>query len=60
VLKTKENLAKDEIEKIKEKYIGDFLPDGWYFNGTFYVNVDGEKKFEHPNLEFLFKTYLDE
>ena len=36
------------------------LPDGWFFNGYFYLNHDGDKSFTHPNLELIIKNFLDE
>lgn len=36
------------------------LPDGWFYNGYFYLNYDGDKSFTHPNLELILKTYVDE
>ena len=36
------------------------LPEGWFFNGYFYLNYDSEKSFTHPNLELIIKNYLDE
>lgn len=45
---------------LKEKNVSENLPSGWYFNGNYYVDVEGNKKFEHPNLELLIKNYIDE
>ena len=49
-MRTIADLKKEEIEAIQTKYCGDYLPEGWYFDGRMYMNYDGEYKVEHPNL----------
>jgi len=36
------------------------LPEGWFYNGYNYLDVDGKISFTHPNIELLIKTYLDD
>jgi hypothetical protein len=36
---------------LKEKYVGEFLPDGWFFDGTYYMDYNGNKEVVHPGLE---------
>ena len=45
---------------LKDKYVSDFLPDGWFYNGYFYLDYNGDKQFTHPNLEAIIKHYIDE
>lgn len=45
---------------LKDKYVSDMLPDGWFFNGYLYLNFDGITQVEHPNLEAIIKKYVDE
>lgn len=59
-LKTRETLTQEEIEMLKDKYVSQFLPDGWFFNGYMYLNYEGVFQPEHPNLEFIIKNYIDE
>ncbi len=58
ILRTIADLKKEEIEAIQTKYCGDYLPEGWYFDGRMYMNYDGEYKVEHPNLQMLLQNYL--
>lgn len=59
-LRTKESITEEEVEMLKDKYVSSMLPDGWFFNGFMYLNFDGVVQVEHPNLELILKTYLDE
>jgi hypothetical protein len=59
-LKTRETLSNEEIEMLKDKYVSSHLPDGWFFNGYMYLNFEGVVQPEHPNLELIIKTYIDE
>ena len=59
-LRTRESITNEEIEMLKEKYVSDFLPDGWFFNGYFYLDVNGDTSNIHPNLEQLIRNYIDE
>lgn len=59
-MRTRENVTAAEIEMLKDKHVSDMLPDGWFFNGYFYLDVNGKTANEHPNLEFIIKQYIDE
>jgi hypothetical protein len=50
VVRTIADLKKEEIDIVTAKHAGDYLPDGWFFDGRMYMNFDGEVKFVHPNL----------
>ena len=54
-LKTRETITEEEIEMLKDKFVSQMLPEGWFFNGYFYLNHDGDKSFVHPNLEVIIK-----
>jgi hypothetical protein len=45
---------------LKEKYVSSNLPEGWFFNGYFYLHYNGDQQFVHPNLEAIIKGYIDE
>ena len=45
---------------VKNKFCGDHLPNGWYFDGRQYMNFDGDVVYEHPNLEMMLNGYLKE
>ena len=45
---------------LKEKYYGEYLPDGWYFDGTYYLDCNGDKQKEHPGLEAIVAFYIEE
>lgn len=55
-----EDLKADEIEVIKNRYNGEYLPEGWYFDGRQYMNFDGDIVYDHPNIKMLLEAYLDE
>jgi len=59
-LRTILNVSKDEMEMLKEKHFADFLPEGWFFNGSYYLHVNGDSQISHPNFGEVIKTYLDE
>ncbi|CDW75335.1 UNKNOWN [Stylonychia lemnae] len=59
-LKTRETITEEEIEKLKDEFVSQMLPDGWFYNGYFYLHYDGRQSFTHPNLEAIIKQYLDE
>jgi hypothetical protein len=45
---------------LKEKFIGDHLPEGWFFDGTYYLSYNGDKEVVHPNLEFIINLFVEE
>ncbi len=45
---------------LADRHLSDFLPDGWYYNGYYYLDVDGKNQMVHPNLELIIKNYIDE
>ena len=59
-MRIRETITPEEIEMLKDKYVSDMLPDGWFFNGYLYLNFDGITQVEHPNLEAIIKKYVDE
>ena len=60
LLRTRDNVTLEEIEALKTKYVGEGLPDGWFFNGYLYVDIDGKSQLEHPGLETLIANYIAE
>ncbi|TGZ68064.1 hypothetical protein CRM22_004459 [Opisthorchis felineus] len=53
------DLSKADLEKIHEKYHLHPLPAGWYYTGSYYVNMNGDKSFQHPNFEAFVQEYLE-
>jgi len=41
----REDLTDKDIEALKEKYKGEFLPDGFHHNGYFYVDKKGNSHY---------------
>ncbi|KAH9494938.1 hypothetical protein Btru_020839 [Bulinus truncatus] len=58
-LLTREDLTKQEIDKIHASHHLDDLPEGWYYNGSQFVSMDGERTLTHPNLDKFILDYLD-
>lgn len=42
IVRTAADLKPEELESIITKNCGDFLPDGWYFDGRMYMNYEGK------------------
>ena len=59
-LRTRETITPEEIEMLKDKYVSSMLPEGWYFNGFLYLDIDGKTQVEHPALETIIKNYVEE
>lgn len=60
-LKKRDDVTKEEILQIKDEFFNQFLPEGWYFDGSAYRTRDGFcSSLEHPNLELLIQRHLDE
>ena len=60
VLRTRESLTEEEVEMLKDRFVSSMLPDGWFFNGFMYLNYEGVVQQEHPNLEAIIRTFVDE
>jgi len=45
---------------IDEKFKGQNVPNGWFFNGRAYVDYDGKACVQHPSLEEFVTQYLAE
>lgn len=49
------------INGLKEEFFNQYLPDGWYYDGSAYRTRDGYlSSMDHPNLELLIQRHLDE
>ena len=60
----KKHLKLDELapaffEKLQEERHLDPLPEGWYYNGTYYVDAMGKKAYKHPSLNDFAKEYVE-
>lgn len=42
ILKTRETITEEEIEMLKDKYVSQCLPEGWFYNGYFYLDINGK------------------
>uniref|UniRef100_A0A3B4TB41 Dynein axonemal assembly factor 9 n=1 Tax=Seriola dumerili TaxID=41447 RepID=A0A3B4TB41_SERDU len=60
--KTKNSLSPHEIKTIHVSIIRhlDPLPPGYFYNGCQYVDIFGEKRNFHPNMEDFIKAYIAE
>ncbi|XP_049918064.1 uncharacterized protein C20orf194 homolog [Epinephelus moara] len=58
--KTKNNLSPQEIKNIHMTRHLDPLPPGYFYNGYQYVDIFGEKRNIHPNMEEFITEYLTE
>ncbi|CAH8479051.1 tRNA pseudouridine synthase 3 [Schistosoma haematobium] len=53
------DLTEEDFNKIHERYHLYPLPQGWYYTGTYYVNMDGEKLFQHPSINQFIEEYIE-
>ncbi|XP_045917900.1 dynein axonemal assembly factor 9 [Micropterus dolomieu] len=58
--KTKNTLLPQEIKRIHITRHLDPLPPGYFYNGYQYVDIFGEKRNLHPNMEEFIKEYITE
>lgn len=56
----RKDLSVKDIEKIHEKHHLDELPDGWFYNGSQFVSMTGERSQKHPSLDKFVQAYLDQ
>ncbi|XP_065071231.1 dynein axonemal assembly factor 9-like [Rhopilema esculentum] len=54
----REDISKEILEDIKVKHKLEPLPAGWFFNGSQYLNFEGEKMFDHPSFEKHVDEYI--
>jgi len=52
-LKRREDVTPEEEKALQDEFFNQFLPEGWYFDGSLYLTRDGGSMAEHPNLEML-------
>lgn len=57
-LKMRKDLSDKEITDISSKHRFDPLPPGWFYNGSHYVSLTGDKDYNHPLLETFIEDYL--
>ncbi|KAA0197127.1 hypothetical protein FBUS_07013 [Fasciolopsis buskii] len=53
------DLSADDLAKIHDKYHLNPLPPGWFYTGAYYVNMNGDKSFQHPDMEDFISEYLE-
>ncbi|CAJ1074647.1 uncharacterized protein C20orf194 homolog [Xyrichtys novacula] len=58
--KTKSNLSTQEIETIHLTRHLDKLPAGYFYNGYYYVDIFGDRRNFHPNMDEFIKEYITE
>jgi len=54
-----ENIPPEEVEKAREYMLSVEAPEGYYFSGTSYVDVDGNEYRDHPQLGIRLQEVLD-
>ncbi|ESO97007.1 hypothetical protein LOTGIDRAFT_115481, partial [Lottia gigantea] len=57
---TRDQLSNDVINKIHVTNHLSILPEGWFYNGSQYISLDGEKTSTHPQLEKFLEEYIKE
>ncbi|XP_028251377.1 dynein axonemal assembly factor 9 [Parambassis ranga] len=59
-MKTKNTLSPQEIKSIHMNRCLDPLPPGYFYNGYLYVDIFGEKRNLHPNMDAFIEEYVTE
>ena len=61
LLKKRDDVTDEEVAALQEEFFNQFLPDGWYYDGSMYRTRDGFlSNDKHPNLDLLIQRHLDE
>ncbi|KAM3850599.1 dynein axonemal assembly factor 9 [Diretmus argenteus] len=58
--KTKSSLSPQEIKSIHVTRHLDPIPSGFFYNGHQYIDIFGEKRHFHPNMEEFIREYIAE
>eukprot|EP00297_Palpitomonas_bilix_P001319 CAMPEP_0113898680 /NCGR_PEP_ID=MMETSP0780_2-20120614/19552_1 /TAXON_ID=652834 /ORGANISM="Palpitomonas bilix" /LENGTH=1059 /DNA_ID=CAMNT_0000890647 /DNA_START=53 /DNA_END=3232 /DNA_ORIENTATION=- /assembly_acc=CAM_ASM_000599 len=59
-LMTRADLTKDVVDAVNDEIKNEELPDGWFFTGRHYVDMDGKSSFVHPEIEVHLDRLLKE
>ena len=57
--RTVESITKQEIKMLEEKYFKECLPSNFYHDGYTYIDEDGKRQEEHPNLQKLIEVFIE-
>ncbi|KAK7476442.1 hypothetical protein BaRGS_00032277 [Batillaria attramentaria] len=55
---TRKDLTRADIAKIHKDHHLEPLPSGWFYNGTQFVSMAGERSNHHPDVENFIAAYL--
>uniref|UniRef100_A0A672HSG8 Uncharacterized protein n=1 Tax=Salarias fasciatus TaxID=181472 RepID=A0A672HSG8_SALFA len=58
--KTEQTLSPQEVQAVHESRHLEPLPPGFFYNGQQYVDVFGEKRSFHPNMEAFVREYVSD
>jgi len=59
-MKSRASLTNSETGKVLELHRNDPLPDGWFFDGTRYVNFSGGRAVRRPDEEEILMAWVAE
>uniref|UniRef100_A0A6U4YMJ1 Uncharacterized protein n=1 Tax=Hemiselmis andersenii TaxID=464988 RepID=A0A6U4YMJ1_HEMAN len=59
-LRTEKDLTAEERSNIKAQSVSEPLPDGFFFNGSNFVDFDGTVFQYHPEMDRLVAEYLEQ
>jgi len=46
-------VTEEEETALQDQFFNQFIPEGWYFDGSVYRTREGSSQFKHPNLELI-------
>lgn len=54
------SVSQEEKESLRKVHLFDPLPDGWFFNGSAYVDFEGHSSRYHPLMDSLVAQYMQQ
>jgi flagellar biosynthesis GTPase FlhF len=59
-LRTFESATPQETKMLEEKYFKECLPSNFFHDGYTYIDDDGKRQYQHPNLKKLTDMFIEE
>jgi len=56
--KTRESLTESEIKRVEKLSLSKPLPEGWFYDGSVYVDMEGNRCSHRPDLEDLVQEFI--
>jgi len=57
--RTRDSITNAEIRRIEDMHSDKPLPEGWFFDGTAFVDINGNRLLHRPDLEGFVEEFID-